>query len=1127
MRRARVPRGPHGWIYVLAVDDDALEGEHTVTMSHTITASSGRFAGISAPEDVNVNIEDNEKGGVVLQVSSSVVTEVDEGGSLALQVKLTDKPPGVYHVTVNLNASSTPMNDIVTFDVPSIKFGGTDGSPWDEFQEVTMRVASDGGFAYGNRQISVSATAASLSSVYTGVSATLTAVTIRDVNTAGVAFQPTVLTLTEGGASVPLTIRLLSRPTSPVTVAVSKGSPASGLAETLSVTAAENELTIGTSDTAWQTPRTVAVAYGGDGHVTGDISRRLNFTVVGADSTGYNALAYPDAVSVRITDVNRASVTVTPTTIVLQEGKTGSYVSRLGSTPFFDVSLTPTLSPGAPLVFGADSLTMVNTDAVSQTVTTTRDYTQTGDLTFTITHSIASADPVYAGSLAVDSVTVTVIDGDVAAMTVQGSDGVAVTQITVVESAEAQRITVRLATAPLGDVIVRVAEVQDDGVTPATTPFLQLNGVNSSINHTFAEGAIPHAPTTLPLTVDLSRADNDDVEGLQYTKVRFSVDSTDDSFYAAVAPVVVTVTVRDDEAAAVDDLVFSNATEVTEIKDGNVAVSIPPGALMEDKNISVQQLPSKKLQEVPAANRYETKTLVVQYGPLGTVFSANVTITVPVDGEDYCLDPANHCQFLYRPGNTATDPRWEIKPGAVFEKVADPNSPSGVSTVARINVTSFSLYTVAAIKPTVRLVTSTGEASTTVAYTEGGYPVAVASSITGEATAAGAQVIEAKATVDASTYVPGQDALTLIGATCTRPLTDGDSTCTLGANLIPGVSFALDAAWQASGGTLTIRRQGTGATMSPEQAGAVLASIAYTNPSRNPTLSDREVRFTLVEEWSSVTTALGAHTVTITPVNDPPGVNLPSEVLQYTEGQADRKKVAVALTLTDVDSVQMESATAWVFPEVTKDKLWLETEGLALPAASVVRESDFRVRVNGPGSLAAFQEALRRLEYHSTNRHPLNLNRTVCVKVVDIVMTGTVGTKATTQACRSINITTVNDPPELNEQLFNRATGGNAVIDVRVKEDAAIPLGNLFLRADDVEFNPITYAISCQANKGQVRLLNATTGEIDYKPAPNEFGGDVFFAVAVDGFGAQSVPKGYQIDIEAVSDVPIAGNLVE
>ena len=215
----------------------------------------------------------------------------------------------------------------------------------------------------------------------------------------------------------------------------------------------------------------------------------------------------------------------------------------------------------------------------------------------------------------------------------------------------------RLATAPLGNVTVHVVEVQDDGVSPASSPILSLNGGNTTIIRTFLLGELPQAATTLPLLIDVTRVNNDDVDGLLSTKIRISIESTGgDTFYAAIPPLVVAVTVRDDEARAVEKTVAADTTEVVEVKDGNVAVTIPPGALAESKTISVQQLPTTRLQSQPPAASFETQTLVVQYGPSGTTFDSPVTITVPLDGGEYCLDAAKHCQFIYRAGNDASAP---------------------------------------------------------------------------------------------------------------------------------------------------------------------------------------------------------------------------------------------------------------------------------------------------------------------------------------------------------------------------------------------------------------------------------------------------------------------------------------
>ena len=72
----------------------------------------------------------------------------------------------------------------------------------------------------------------------------------------------------------------------------------------------------------------------------------------------------------------------------------------------------------------------------------------------------------------------------------------------------------------------------------------------------------------------------------------------------------------------------------------------------------------------------------------------------------------------------------------------------------------------------------------------------------------------------------------------------------------------------------------------------------------------------------------------------------------------------------------------------------------------------------------------------------------------------------------------------------------------------------------------VTYAISCQASKGTVQLLNVSTGEISYTPAPNANGADSFFAVATDNGGKQSSVREYKINIEPVPDLPSAANMI-
>ena len=445
----------------------------------------------------------------------------------------------------------------------------------------------------------------------------------------------------------------------------------------------------------------------------------------------------------------------------------------------------------------------------------------------------------------------------------------------------AQTLTVRLATAPTANITVHVQEVDSVTGAAATISLLRLNGAVTGgggiggggggvpIVHTFVKGARP--ANAISLTVNVTVPNNELQEGVQATSIRVSIvtvagGSAADPFHAKLVPIDVAVTVRDDDTVAVKEPVLVSSTTVQEVKSGAVAVSIPPGALQAGTaEVSIEQLPTSKLTVPVPTESFTTQTLVVDYGPPGTTFNAPVTITVPLDSGAFCLDKANHCQYVYRAGNGgAGDGGWQVAPGAAFERDA---GDAGGGYVARLNVSHFSLYTVAVVAPTASL---PAPSSPTVAtFTERGAAVPIAPMLTAASgSGSGAIVLSASARFESA--VPWSyndtlgDGLTLTGTNCSASGVTATSVSTpLRCEVTPGtptptnLPAATTVSWNAAAGELTIALPG-GVAMTPDQAAAALATVAYINPSRDPaTASMRAVRFTLNEVYSSFTTAAG------------------------------------------------------------------------------------------------------------------------------------------------------------------------------------------------------------------------------------------------------------------------------
>ena len=138
-------------------------------------------------------------------------------------------------------------------------------------------------------------------------------------------------------------------------------------------------------------------------------SVKLSFTNL---PTGVNA-GTPSDTTVSITDNDGADVTVSPTTLTVQEGDDATYTVVLGSEPTGTVTITVGGLSGTGLSVDKSTLTFTTTtwdEEQTVTVSAAQD-SDPADETATITHTVTSTDGVYDGITA-DSVSVTVQDDE-------------------------------------------------------------------------------------------------------------------------------------------------------------------------------------------------------------------------------------------------------------------------------------------------------------------------------------------------------------------------------------------------------------------------------------------------------------------------------------------------------------------------------------------------------------------------------------------------------------------------------------------------------------------------------------------------------------------------------------------
>ncbi len=238
--------------------------------------------------------------------------------------------------------------------------------------------------------------------------------------------------------------------------------------------------------------------------------------------------SYPNAGGDSLTSgaVAVAGVRVSQTALnVTEGGTTTSYNLALGSQPTDAVTISVTSDNAAVTATASLSFTTSNwNQAQTVTVTGAEDADTDSESGVQLTHTVSSNDTLYAGVTS-PAVTVNVTDND--------APGVVVSTATlVVDEGGTGEYTLRLATQPTHDVMIAVTSNNAAAtVSPATLTF---DRANWNQPQAVTVTAIEDANATSESGVQLSHAV-----------------SSSDTLYAAVTPRAVTVSVTDNDTAAV------------------------------------------------------------------------------------------------------------------------------------------------------------------------------------------------------------------------------------------------------------------------------------------------------------------------------------------------------------------------------------------------------------------------------------------------------------------------------------------------------------------------------------------------------------------------------------------------
>ena len=485
-----------------------LTSDTSGAVTHAIvTTSSGRDTDWDSVtvEGVTVNIAATRTS---VSLSSSSVT-VREGATATYRVRLK----AAADATVNI---AIPTGADVTASAPSLSFSTTDSDTlWNKWQEVTLTGVADAD--------AVQETFAVTHQVGSEAFATLR-VTVRENDTRGVTLSESSLEVLEGGSSQ-YSVLLDSQPTGTVTVSVGG---ASG-----DVTVDPAQLTFST--TTWSTAQVVTVNAADDTDGQTDPAVTLTHRVRGADYDGLGA----GTVRVTITETGKPGITVSPTSLPLTEGATGSYTVKLDSEPTATVTVTVQGQSGDVTVNPSRLFFTTGNWNIPQEVEVKagEDGDAETDPVVTLTHAASGGD--YNGVTG-GRVTVTITDDDAAIKGVT----VAPTRLDLVEGSPPRTYTVVLRTQPTGTVTFTVG-----GLTSDHAQSLRVSPTVLTFNS--SDWNIPKVVTVTALEDD----DGNDVSQFNLTHAvsgggyvhRLNADGTTDTANSNITVDPVSVSVTDND----------------------------------------------------------------------------------------------------------------------------------------------------------------------------------------------------------------------------------------------------------------------------------------------------------------------------------------------------------------------------------------------------------------------------------------------------------------------------------------------------------------------------------------------------------------------------------------------------
>ena len=542
-------------VTITGVDDDVDDDDVAFTIiTNPATSTDGKYSGLN-PVDVSVTNTDNDNAGFTVSPTSGLTT-TEAGGTAQFTIRLNTRPTA--NVTIPISSSNTAEG---TVSVSSVTFTPAN---WNVPQTIIITGVDDdvddGNVAYNI----ITGAASSTDTKYNGLNPADVAVVNTDNDNAGITVNPTSgLTTSEVGGSATFTIRLNSRPTANVTIALSSSNTAEGTVSPTSITI---------TPANWNNPVTITVTGVDDFVDDGDIVYTIvTAAAVSADSK-YNGVN-PSNVSVTNIDNDIAGVTVDPYVglVTTEDGGTASFTIRLNSKPTANVRIDLNSTDTNEGTITPTSVTFTPSDwNIPQTITITGvdDDVDDDDIAYTIeTQPCISTDNKYDNLNPVD-VSVTNRDNDAAGYIVSP------TTLSYSESGSPVTVNFRLASEPTATVTFNISSDNNNKgtVSPASLTFTPANwNIDQGLTITPVNNSIDDGDVTFTVTTSDATSADSKYNGLNPPDIQ--VTCTDDDI-AGITVSAISGNTREDGTSATFTIVLN--TEPTDdvtisVESNNVA----------------------------------------------------------------------------------------------------------------------------------------------------------------------------------------------------------------------------------------------------------------------------------------------------------------------------------------------------------------------------------------------------------------------------------------------------------------------------------------------------------------------------------------------------------------------------